>query len=170
MTDSSNTHEAVFPARSPSVSIVSSAKPAANFRYGLNSEKDEDVEMEELSENYACVISHFGNSLNEKSVYFDEEKNCSVFTAPSAMNVDDKEEIWIEDFLSSCHLCKKQLHGLDIFMYRGDKAFCSNECRGNHIISDDHKEKCGSKARKQLEYSVSSCSGPLVFLSGVAAT
>ncbi|GLT80304.1 hypothetical protein SLA2020_517510 [Shorea laevis] len=39
MTDSSNTHEAVFPARSPSVSVVSSAKPAANFRYGLNSEK-----------------------------------------------------------------------------------------------------------------------------------
>lgn len=56
---------------------------------------------------------------------------------------------------------------LDSF-FRGEKAFCSAECRDKHIRSDDHKEKCRSEALKSLEYSVSPCSGPLVFLSGVA--
>ncbi|XP_043692869.1 FCS-Like Zinc finger 12-like [Telopea speciosissima] len=32
------------------------------------------------------------------------------------------------DFLNSCHLCRKKLHGRDIYMYRGEKAFCSTEC------------------------------------------
>lgn len=51
---------------------------------------------------------------------------------------------------------------------RGEKAFCSAECRDKHIRSDDHKEKCRSEALKSLEYSVSPCSSPLVFLTGVA--
>ncbi|KAK9269772.1 hypothetical protein L1049_001550 [Liquidambar formosana] len=73
------------------------------------------------------------------------------------------------DFLSSCFLCKKKLHGLDIFMYRGEKAFCSAECRSKQMISDDRKEKCGSGAMKPLAYSVSPCSGPMMFYAGVAA-
>ncbi|KAJ0239855.1 FCS-Like Zinc finger 3 [Hirschfeldia incana] len=45
-------------------------------------------------------------------------------------------------FLESCSLCSKHL-GLnsDIFMYRGDKAFCSIECREEQIESDEAKEK-----------------------------
>ncbi|GKV20458.1 hypothetical protein SLEP1_g30581 [Rubroshorea leprosula] len=170
MTDSSNTQEVVSPPRSTPISIVSSAKPTANFRCGLNLGRDGDVEMDELSENYTCVISRLGNNLIKKSVYFGDEKNCSVFAASSwPMNVAVREEIWGADFLSSCYLCKKQLQGLDIFMYRGEKAFCSTECRDKYIRSDDHREKCGSEARKQLECSASPCSGPPVFLSGVAA-
>jgi hypothetical protein len=30
----------------------------------------------------------------------------------------ERREFWSKDFLSSCHLCKKLLEGLDIFMYR----------------------------------------------------
>lgn len=53
---------------------------------------------------------------------------------------------------------------------RGEKAFCSSECRDKHIRSDDYKEKCASGALKPpLDYSVSPCSGPLVFFAGVAA-
>eukprot|EP00253_Pinus_taeda_P006293 PITA_06293 len=41
-------------------------------------------------------------------------------------------------FLSACCLCKRQLnHGKDIYMYRGDKAFCSVECRYQQILMDD---------------------------------
>ncbi|XP_034894578.1 FCS-Like Zinc finger 13 isoform X2 [Populus alba] len=81
-----------------------------------------------------------------------------------------RSEFWSKDFLSSCYLCKKLLEGLDIFMYRGEKAFCSPECRDNHIRNEDFKEKCGSEARKKQECcSVSLSSSPLLFFAGVAA-
>ncbi|TVU31110.1 hypothetical protein EJB05_22781, partial [Eragrostis curvula] len=35
-----------------------------------------------------------------------------------------------DEFLRWCHGCSKELgHGKDIFMYRGEMAFCSHECR-----------------------------------------
>ncbi|KAG5067641.1 hypothetical protein HKD37_01G000015 [Glycine soja] len=52
-------------------------------------------------------------------------------------------------FLNSCNLCDKHLHGVDIFIYRGEKAFCSAECRETHISisNDDHQDvvKCRSR-------------------------
>ncbi|KAK4769128.1 hypothetical protein SAY86_027278 [Trapa natans] len=45
-------------------------------------------------------------------------------------------------FLESCFLCKKPLgNNRDIFMYRGDTAFCSEECRQEQIVMDEAKEK-----------------------------
>ncbi|CAN8267213.1 unnamed protein product [Cochlearia groenlandica] len=55
-------------------------------------------------------------------------------------------------FLDSCFLCKKPLgHNRDIFMYRGDTPFCSEECREEQIERDEAKEK-----KKNLSYSVKS--------------
>ncbi|GLJ13600.1 hypothetical protein SUGI_0216100 [Cryptomeria japonica] len=46
------------------------------------------------------------------------------------------------DFLYACYLCRQKLsHQKDIFMYRGDKAFCSEECRHQQIASDERKEQ-----------------------------
>ncbi|KAF5734252.1 hypothetical protein HS088_TW16G00708 [Tripterygium wilfordii] len=45
-------------------------------------------------------------------------------------------------FLEACFLCKKPLGGnRDIFMYRGDTPFCSEECRQEQIEIDEAKEK-----------------------------
>ncbi|CAA7029578.1 unnamed protein product [Microthlaspi erraticum] len=45
-------------------------------------------------------------------------------------------------FLESCSLCRKTLSlNSDIFMYRGDMAFCSQECRQEQIESDESKAK-----------------------------
>nr|XP_043608137.1 FCS-Like Zinc finger 2-like [Erigeron canadensis] len=45
-------------------------------------------------------------------------------------------------FLDSCFLCKKPLGcNRDIFMYRGDTPFCSEECRWEQIEMDETKEK-----------------------------
>nr|XP_043621910.1 FCS-Like Zinc finger 2-like [Erigeron canadensis] len=44
-------------------------------------------------------------------------------------------------FLDACFLCKKTLAcNKDIFMYRGDTAFCSEECRTEQIDKDEAKE------------------------------
>ncbi|KAG2269056.1 hypothetical protein Bca52824_063611 [Brassica carinata] len=47
------------------------------------------------------------------------------------------------DFLRCCSLCKRHLvSGRDIYMYsRGDRAFCSLECRQQQITVDERKEK-----------------------------
>nr|KYP61362.1 hypothetical protein KK1_015849 [Cajanus cajan] len=51
-------------------------------------------------------------------------------------------------FLTSCNLCDKHLHGVDIFIYRGEKAFCSAQCRETHIRNDgDHQHKYRSRSR-----------------------
>lgn len=56
----------------------------------------------------------------------------------------------VPHFLDSCFLCRKRLgHNKDIFMYRGDTPFCSEECREEQIKRDESKEK-----KKNLSSSV----------------
>ncbi|XP_074573578.1 FCS-Like Zinc finger 3-like [Curcuma longa] len=44
-------------------------------------------------------------------------------------------------FLDFCFLCRRPLAGnRDIFMYRGDLPFCSEECRQEQIEVDEGKE------------------------------
>ncbi|XP_010244526.1 PREDICTED: protein MARD1-like [Nelumbo nucifera] len=44
-------------------------------------------------------------------------------------------------FLKSCHLCQKQLSPMkDVYMYRGDECFCSEECRCRQIFLDEMRE------------------------------
>ncbi|KAF5737974.1 hypothetical protein HS088_TW13G00867 [Tripterygium wilfordii] len=45
-------------------------------------------------------------------------------------------------FLRTCGLCRRRLTpGRDIYMYRGDTAFCSLECREQQMKQDEGKEK-----------------------------
>ncbi|KAF8023478.1 hypothetical protein BT93_F0858 [Corymbia citriodora subsp. variegata] len=54
------------------------------------------------------------------------------------------------DFLRSCALCKRRLvPGRDIYMYRGDSAFCSLECRQQQMKQDERKEKCSYASKKE---------------------
>ncbi|XVF15147.1 hypothetical protein REPUB_Repub09cG0124700 [Reevesia pubescens] len=53
-------------------------------------------------------------------------------------------------FLRSCCLCKRRLApGRDIYMYRGDTAFCSLECREQQMKQDERKEKLNVVASKK---------------------
>ncbi|KAI5581084.1 hypothetical protein BDE02_08G197500 [Populus trichocarpa] len=56
-------------------------------------------------------------------------------------------------FLQQCFLCgQKLLPGKDIYMYKGDRAFCSVECRCRQIFMDEEetirKENCSFSAMK----------------------
>lgn len=130
----------------------------------------------ELSEGYTCVISHVGENLIRKREYFDgvfaNESQVSSGPVAGVQGHGSEEAAMVfptAEFLSSCNLCKKRLHGLDIFMYRGEKAFCSAECRCKQISMDERKERCVSGGMKQLECSVSPCSSPMQFFAGLAA-
>ncbi|KAL0461240.1 UNVERIFIED_CONTAM: FCS-Like Zinc finger 5 [Sesamum latifolium] len=51
------------------------------------------------------------------------------------------------DFLRSCGLCNRRLApGRDIYMYRGDTAFCSLECREQQMKQDERKERRAAAA------------------------
>ncbi|PIN17965.1 hypothetical protein CDL12_09370 [Handroanthus impetiginosus] len=51
------------------------------------------------------------------------------------------------DFLRTCGLCHRRLApGRDIYMYRGDTAFCSQECREQQMKQDERKERSAAVA------------------------
>ncbi|KAI0495325.1 hypothetical protein KFK09_025475 [Dendrobium nobile] len=59
-----------------------------------------------------------------------------------------------DPFLTACGLCKRSLGpGFDTFMYRGEVAFCSSECREKQITIDDRnaRKKCPSSSVKKAE-------------------
>ncbi|XP_076932650.1 FCS-Like Zinc finger 14-like [Bidens hawaiensis] len=73
------------------------------------------------------------------------DKGCIFNISPPRFGDDDVRMPQPVGFLNSCHLCNKRLHGKDIYMYRGEKAFCSPECRSRQIAIDERPEKYCSK-------------------------
>ncbi|GER40284.1 hypothetical protein STAS_16951 [Striga asiatica] len=55
------------------------------------------------------------------------------------------EFVQTANFLRVCFLCNRRLvQGRDIYIYRGDSAFCSLECRQQKMSEDERKEKYSS--------------------------
>ncbi|OEL37974.1 hypothetical protein BAE44_0001008 [Dichanthelium oligosanthes] len=63
----------------------------------------------------------------------------------------------VAEFLSCCDMCRRPLDGKDIFMYRGERAFCSMECRYHAIVSDEFQEE---KERKRRATAAAVSDGP----------
>ncbi|CAL9061847.1 FCS-Like Zinc finger 5 [Musa acuminata AAA Group] len=54
-------------------------------------------------------------------------------------------------FLRACGLCNRGLGpGRDAYMYRGDIAFCSLECRQQQMNLDEQREKCSVTSTKEM--------------------
>ncbi|TYI34444.1 hypothetical protein ES332_A03G009400v1 [Gossypium tomentosum] len=69
--------------------------------------------------------------------------SCLISSSPRSTRFYDGrfEDHHQPHFLDACFLCKKPLGGnKDIFMYRGDTPFCSEECRQEQIDMDEAKE------------------------------
>ncbi|PIM98338.1 hypothetical protein CDL12_29182 [Handroanthus impetiginosus] len=98
----------------------------------------------ELSEDYTCVISYgpnpktthiFDDCIVESCcgvVKFSESRKENGFSSNRSMSYPS------ESFLSFCYSCKKNLgQGKDIYMYRGEKAFCSSDCRYKEMMLEE---------------------------------
>ncbi|QCE13283.1 FCS-Like Zinc finger 15-like [Vigna unguiculata] len=58
----------------------------------------------------------------------------------SAVNASQHSHFQEPTFLHQCCLCRKRLlPGKDIYMYKGDRAFCSVECRCKQIFMDEEE-------------------------------
>ncbi|KAJ1420169.1 Zf-FLZ domain [Sesbania bispinosa] len=107
----------------------------------------------ELSEDYTCVISHgpnpktthiFGDCILEthsngfKPQFKNEEKEKVMTLVGNRLQTPNQYPS--SAFLSFCLQCNKKLdEGKDIYIYGGDKAFCSLACR--EIMIDEEQEE-----------------------------
>ncbi|KAJ3677315.1 hypothetical protein LUZ60_003039 [Juncus effusus] len=82
--------------------------------------------------------------------------------SPRGRQRRNSSDFYVEtaSFLKSCGMCNRQLApGRDIFMYRGEIAFCSLECRQHQMNQDELREKCGIKSMAQTVNTGSDQSG-----------
>ncbi|CAN6294776.1 unnamed protein product [Urochloa humidicola] len=68
----------------------------------------------------------------------------------------------VAEFLSCCDMCRRPLDGKDIFMYRGERAFCSMECRYHAIVSDEFQEKETERKRRAAALSSAAADGGML--------
>ncbi|XP_028804158.1 protein MARD1-like [Neltuma alba] len=86
----------------------------------------------ELCEEYTCVKSH-GPNPRTTHIFEDYIVDTSSVSSPPR----DSHSASGTNFLSLCYSCKMRLdHTKDIFIYRGEKAFCSRECRYKEMVLD----------------------------------
>ncbi|CAN6331612.1 unnamed protein product [Urochloa humidicola] len=108
----------------------------------------------EQSEDYTCIIAHGPNPKTTRIFGDCILEPCTVRVSDGesvdAMEVKEgAESYWLvkcfndgeagEEFLSSCVSCKKKLDGNDSSIYRGEKAFCSGNCRDNGIPTEEEE-------------------------------
>ncbi|GAA0171186.1 hypothetical protein LIER_41101 [Lithospermum erythrorhizon] len=63
-------------------------------------------------------------------------------TRSSSLYYTGCEENYEPHFLDTCSLCQRAIsNNSDIFMYRGNTPFCSQECRQEQIEMDEADEK-----------------------------
>ncbi|GKD68573.1 cyclin-dependent kinase 1 [Tanacetum coccineum] len=122
-----------------------------------------NANIDDEDEEYTIVTRHHkpnnnNNSYTRKQLVYD---NCgdheklirSLFDiSPTPARVVDDIKAADAHFLSTCHECNKQLHGKDIYMYRGEKAFCSIECRSMEIAKMEEEESMKKKMMKRNKH------------------
>ncbi|KAJ4873944.1 hypothetical protein Rs2_44295 [Raphanus sativus] len=94
----------------------------------------------EMSEDYTCIIAH-GPNPKTTHIYGDRVLEChknEVINKEKQFETELDSMFLRENFLSVCNFCNKKLEvGKDIYMYRGEKAFCSEECRSEEMMIDE---------------------------------
>ncbi|KAB2028968.1 hypothetical protein E1A91_D05G137600v1 [Gossypium mustelinum] len=109
----------------------------------------------ELSEDYTCIISHgpnpktthlFGDCIlechNNELTIFDRKAESGTNVPPPAKSRETSTVHLSDEYLSFCYTCKKKLEkDEEVYMHRGEKAFCSFDCRTEEIFADEEMEK-----------------------------
>lgn len=133
----------------------------------------QDMEVDSL-EDYTYVTCHGPNKSFTK-VYYDgdeckrNDRKGFVAVKESPARLGKDISIYpTSDFLSSCNMCRKKLHGKDIYMYR-EKAFCSPECRSRQIMMDERKEQCRAEVARSADVSSSPYTREQIFSTGILA-
>ncbi|PSS28928.1 hypothetical protein CEY00_Acc06439 [Actinidia chinensis var. chinensis] len=96
---------------------------------------------------YVGSAHGFIGSLSASEIELSEDYTCNeeqTIQFPPAVAVERSEiptPYPSSDFLSFCYSCQKKLEGEDIYMYRGEKAFCSWGCQSQEILIEEAMER-----------------------------
>ncbi|KAL6848059.1 hypothetical protein ACP4OV_022187 [Aristida adscensionis] len=133
----------------------------------------------EQSEDYTRIIAR-GPNPKTTHIFGDcilEPHTVAESDSAAAMEVTEgaADSYWVvkcaaepaagEGFLSSCFTCKKKLEGNDIYIYRGEKAFCSSSCRDQEIQIEEEAERNTSSGSPRS--SCSSFHDDIFFMAGM---
>ncbi|KAG7023715.1 Protein MARD1 [Cucurbita argyrosperma subsp. argyrosperma] len=132
---------------------------------------EEDDELDGVEENYTYVTTR-GPHESSTRVYYDGglvASRCCEKSPPIMAPADETPPRRTADFLRSCHLCGKNLEGKDIYIYKGELAFCSPECRSSQITKEETKERCRSETRTAVETGSNSPYNRGIFSTGILA-
>ncbi|GAA0159581.1 hypothetical protein LIER_16323 [Lithospermum erythrorhizon] len=117
---------------------------------------EEDVGLASIAATEPGFSGNNNNYLKTRNVYYNGfSRGCSSLRSISALHtvssprkinsgkffIEEHNHLQQPHFLDSCFLCNKPLGARDIFMYRGDTPFCSEECRQEQIEMDEAKER-----------------------------
>ncbi|KAI9110315.1 hypothetical protein K1719_018757 [Acacia pycnantha] len=121
----------------------------------------------ELSEDYTCIISHgpnpkrthiFGDCILEchktDSTQFSQKEEPEMrFYKISTLSQESANPYPSDNALSFCYSCKKKLEeGKDVYIYRGEKAFCSFDCRSEEILAEEKSENNSADSSPDSSY------------------
>ncbi|XWS20321.1 hypothetical protein CRYUN_Cryun31cG0091300 [Craigia yunnanensis] len=109
----------------------------------------------ELSEDYTCIISHgpnpktthiFGDCIlechNNELTNFDKKAESGTKVPQLSKSTETSTAYPSDEFLSFCYSSKKKLErDEDIYVYRGEKAFCSFDCHSVEMFAEEEMEK-----------------------------
>ncbi|KAL6548233.1 hypothetical protein OROGR_008654 [Orobanche gracilis] len=92
----------------------------------------------DLSENRSPQVIIKGSMIKPSSPTATPNKSTNGSSFSRRKNMSNFSSV--SGFLEYCFLCKQKLSpGKDIYMYKGDEAFCSVECRYRQIFMDEEE-------------------------------
>ncbi|KAJ4909130.1 hypothetical protein Rs2_03751 [Raphanus sativus] len=132
----------------------------SEIKFDLNLPGESEVSSNQQSPSKNPVVGPYGSNVQVVAASVDQHREIldqrflAMVTPRGNLRRHSGDFSDAGHFLRSCSLCERLLvPGRDIYMYRGDTAFCSSECRQKQMVQDERKEK-----------------GKLVKQSAVAAT
>ncbi|KAJ0257364.1 FCS-Like Zinc finger 12 [Hirschfeldia incana] len=153
--------------------------PGSNRSNPVHCARRNQFEAEiELSEEYTCVTNRRDGVSkvyykDDKFEFRDDrsegdrrERRLDKSTETAEESAEKKRDVLrdSQEFLSLCCLCNKKLRGKDIYMYKGDRGFCSKECRSVRIMEDNIDAQHKSTT---IEVLSSRCTGGQVSPTGI---
>ncbi|KAF0899717.1 hypothetical protein E2562_022563 [Oryza meyeriana var. granulata] len=115
------------------------ADEATELEFMNGREEEEDAAVEEASYGWFGVGAAAGMRADLLAAY---RARAAPALAGLRRNSADFSAVETTAFLRACGLCNRRLGpGRDTFMYKGEAAFCSLECRQQHITHEEWKEK-----------------------------
>ncbi|KAM0888333.1 hypothetical protein ACQ4PT_028427 [Festuca glaucescens] len=118
-------------------------------------DEDEQVEAVEQADGGQNWLAAFGGDSSSSAAVGPPSRDwIAVYRARAAparaglrRNSADYSKVETAAFLRHCGLCRRLLGpGRDTFMYKGEAAFCSLECRQQHITHEEWKDKCTTRS------------------------